>query len=72
MPASVRPMMASRWKHSQPEPVSMIRDISGPRERVRSKYSQISCLSSFFVENPIIAHIKSTSEYKKQRTILKF
>ena len=33
----VKPMMASRWKHSQPEPVSMIRDISGPRETVRSK-----------------------------------
>ena len=47
MPASVRPMMASRWKHSQPEPVSMIWDISGPRERVRSKYSQNLMLVQF-------------------------
>ena len=37
MPLSSRPMMASRWKSSQPDGVSAALDMSGPRERVRSK-----------------------------------
>ena len=64
MPASVRPMMASRWKHSQPDGVSMIRDMSGPRERVRSKKGSSSSFVWVFLEKPMIAHInKSTSGY---------
>ena len=54
--------MASRWKHSQPDGVSMIRDMSGPRERVRSKKGSSSSFVWVFLEKPMIAHInKSTS-----------
>ena len=37
MPLSSRPMMARRWKHSQPDGVSTTLDMSGPRESVWSK-----------------------------------
>ena len=65
MPASVNPMMASRWKHSQPDGVSMIRDMSGPRDFVRSKKGSNSSRVRVLRENPMIAHITGTSEIKK-------
>ena len=58
MPLSSRPMMARRWKHRYPDGVSRIRDMSGPRDWVRSKYVRTSSLLKLFLLNPIIAHMK--------------
>ena len=55
-------MMARRWKQSQPEGVSATRDMSGPRETVRSKKGRSSSLVSSFFSKPMMEHIKSTSE----------
>ena len=55
-------MMASRWKQSQPVGVSTIRDMSGPREMVRSKKGMNSSFEISFFSKPMMEHIVSTSE----------
>ena len=72
MPASVSPMMARRWKQRYPVGVSTIRDMSGPRESVRSKQGRISSGVSVLREKPMMEHIESTSKNKKRSYILIF
>ena len=62
MPDSVRPMIARRWKKSQPAGVSSVRDASGPRDFVRAKPRVRSSSRRSFAVYPIIEHIMMTSQ----------
>src|SRR5699024_2109636 len=62
MPDSVRPMIARRWKKSQPAGVSSVRDASGPRDFVRAKPRARSSSRRSFAVYPIIEHIMMTSQ----------
>ena len=57
MPSSCRPMMASRWKPSQPSPAFSTRVMSGPRDTVRSKNGRNSSGERASDVKPMIEHI---------------
>ena len=55
-------MMASRWKQRQPSPAASTRDMSGPRETVRSKYSCSSSSVRLRLVKPMMEHISFTPD----------